>query len=127
MANSGGWYVFLFLFILGVTCQSVNQLGLWNHYISEPNPQFSVTNDQVANLQNTSVNNSPVGIFVIYTWIVAFMTVIGSGILAVFSIGLLFYGMGWPIGFVGVALLQLIQAPATLVMLFWLFELWTGR
>jgi hypothetical protein len=125
MGNSGGWYVFLFLFILGVTCQSVNQLAIWK--VSEPNAAYSVQSSDVQNLQNTAVNNSPVGIFVIYVWIVAFLTVIGSGILACFSIGLLFYGMGWPTGVVGAALLQLIQLPANLVMLFWLFELWTGR
>jgi hypothetical protein len=127
MAGSGGWYVFLFLFILGITCQTVNQVGIWNHYYSEPNAAYTVQSGDVQNLQNTAVNNSPVGIFVIYVWIVAFLTVIGSGILAVFSIGLLFYGMGWPVGIVGAAVLQLIQLPANIIMLFWLFELWTGR
>jgi uncharacterized membrane protein len=125
MANSGGYYTFLFLFILGVVCGSINQIGIWN--VAEPATGYSVSNDQIANLQNTAVNNSPIGIFVIYVWIVAFLTVIGSGILAVFSVGLLFYGMGWPVGPVGAALLTMIQAPATLQALFWLFELWTGR
>jgi hypothetical protein len=125
MANSGGWYVFLFLFLLGVTCQSVNQLGIWN--VAEPNAAYSIQSSDVQHLQDNAVNNSPLSIFVIYTWIVAFLTVIGSGIIAVFSIGLLFYGMGWPVGIIGAALLTLIQAPATLIELFWLFELWTGR
>jgi hypothetical protein len=127
MANSGGWYVFLFLFILGVTCQSINQTGLWTVYFAEPNAAYSIQSSDVQHLQDNAVNNSPLSIFVIYTWIVAFLTVIGSGIIAVFSVGLLFYGMGWPVGVVGAATLTLIQAPITLIELFWLFELWTGR
>lgn len=125
MANSGGWYIFLFLFTLGVVCQSVNQFGIWN--VAEPNTAYSIQSSDIQHLQDNAVNNSPLNIFVIYTWIVAFLTVIGSGIIAVFSVGLLFYGMGWPVGIIGAALLTLIQAPATLIELFWLFELWTGR
>ena len=126
MSQSGGWQVFLFLFILGVACQSINQMGIWN--VAEPNMQYSgISQDQINQTQNSAVNNSPVNIFVVYTWIVTFMTIIGSGILAVFSVGTLFYGMGWPVGVVGAAVIQLIQLPANIVVFFWLFELWTGR
>ncbi len=126
MSQSGGWQVFLFLFILGVSCQSINQMGIWN--VAEPNMQYSgISQEQINQTQNSAVNNSPVNIFVVYTWIVTFMTIIGSGILAVFSVGTLFYGMGWPVGIVGAAVIQLIQLPANIVVFFWLFELWTGR
>ena len=126
MSQSVGWQVFLFLFILGVSCQSINQMGIWN--VAEPNMQYSgISQEQINQTQNSAVNNSPVNIFVVYTWIVTFMTIIGSGILAVFSVGTLFYGMGWPVGVVGAAVLQLIQLPANIVVFFWLFELWTGR
>ena len=126
MSQSGGWYVFLFLFILGISCQSINQLGIWN--VNEPNMGYTgVTSEQISDAQNSAVNNSPVNIFVVYTWIVTFMTIIGSGVLAVFSVGALFYGMGWPVGMAGAAIIQLIQLPANIVVFFWLFELWTGR
>ena len=126
MSQSGGWQVFLFLFILGVSCQSINQMGIWN--VAEPNMQYSgISQEQINQTQNSAVNNSPVNIFVVYTWIVTFMTIIGSGVLAVFSVGTLFYGMGWPVGIVGAAVIQLIQLPANVVVFFWLFELWTGR
>ena len=125
MANSGGYYTFLFLFILGVVCGSINQIGIWK--VSEPNTAYNIQMTDVQHLQDNNVNNSPLTIFVIYAWIVAFCTVIGSGIVAVFSLGLLFYGMGWPVGPVGAAILTMLQAPATVQALFWLFELWTGR
>jgi hypothetical protein len=125
MANSGGWYIFLFLFILGVTAQSFNQMGIFS--VSQPVNAYSVSTDQLMQLQNNSVNNSPLSIFVIYSWVIAFMTIIGAGILSVISFGSLMYLMGWPVGIVGAACIQLIQLPATMIMLFWLFELWTGR
>lgn len=124
--NSGGWYLFLFLFILGVTCQSVNQMGIWN--VQEPNMQYvGVTQEQFTQTQ-TAATQSPLGIFVIYQWVITFMTIIGSGLLAVFSLAALFGAMGWPIGgIIGAACMQMIQLPANLVIFFWLFELWTGR
>ena len=123
--NSGGWYIFLFLFILGCCCQGVNQLGIWN--VSEPNASYNLSTTQVNQVQQSASQNSPLTIFVIYNWIITFVTIIGSGVLAVLSLGLLFYGMGWPVGIVGVAVLQMIQLPANLVIFMWLFELWTGH
>ena len=122
--NSGGWYTFLFLFILGMTCQTVNTLGFWN--VHEPNSQYSVSLNQVTTFSNKATS-SPLSIFVIYSWIIDFMTIVGSGLLGVLSIGVLFYAMGWPVGTVGAALLTLIQAPATLQALFWVYELLTGH
>ena len=121
---SSGWYLFLFLFILGVTAQGFNQFGIWQ--VKYPESQFSVTNDMITSTE-TGVQSSNISIFVIYQWVVTFLTIIGSGVLAVISLGLLFYGMGWPIGIIGAAVLQLIQLPANLIIFVWLFELWTQR
>ena len=125
MANSGGWYIFLGLFIIGVVCSGMNTIGIWN--VNTPNSQFSWSESQNKQLNDANINNSPIGIFVIYTWIVNFLTIIGSGILAVFSLALLFHGLGWPVGLVGDAVLTMLQLPANIIVLFWLFELWTGR
>ena len=121
---SGGWYLFLFLFILGVTAQGFNQLGIWD--VSYANSGYQVTSDTLNASQEAAVN-SPIGIFVIYAWVITFLTIFFSGILAVLSVGALFYSMGWPIGIVGAAVLQMIQLPANLIMFAWMFELWTGR
>jgi hypothetical protein len=121
---SGGWYLFLFLFILGVTAQGFNQLGLWDVHYADSG--YQVTADMI-NQSNEAAKTSSPNIFVIYTWVITFLTVFGSGILAVLSVGALFYSMGWPIGLVGAAVLQMIQLPANLIMFAWMFELWTGR
>jgi hypothetical protein len=124
---SGGWLVFLFLFILGVVCGAYSQLGIWqNHY---PQTGYTVSMDTVNGTESASVPNGPsaLSIFVIYSWVVAFVTVIFSGIVAVFSLSLLFYGLGFPINAATAAILQMIQVPATLIALMWLYELWTGR
>jgi hypothetical protein len=121
---SGGWYLFLFLFILGVTAQGFNQLGLWD--VKYADSGYQVTTETIQNAQESAVN-SPIGIFVIYAWVISFLTIFFSGILAVLSVSALFYSMGWPIGIVGAAVLQMIQLPANLIMFAWIFELWTGR
>ena len=121
---SGGWYLFLGLFILGVVTQGFNQMGLWDvHYASSG---YQVTSD-VINSTEQGATHSDLGIFVIYTWVYTFVVVFFSGILAVLSVSVLFLSMGWPIGLVGAAIMQIIQLPANLVIFAWLFELWTGR
>lgn len=122
---SAGYLIFLFLFILGVVCGSVNEMGLFQQQ-HMPETQFSITNEQVAQISDDAMN-SELNIFVVYTWLVSFVKVIVSGIVATISLSLLFYGMGWPINIVTAACLQMIQLPATLIMFFWVFELITGR
>lgn len=125
MANSGGWYIFLFLFILGVTCQGMSTMGITNHIF--PDTQYvGATSSDLESLQSGALE-SPLLIFVIYSWVIEFMKIIGAGILAVISVAALFHGMGWPTGVVGDAVLTMIQLPANIIVLFWLFELWTGR
>lgn len=121
---SAGWQVFLFLFILGMTAQTFNTFGIWSPQY--PNAGFTIDSSTVTSAQG-SAQDAPIGIFVIYQWVVTFAVIIGSGITAVFSLGILFYGMGWPVGVLGAALLTLIQVPATLISLTWVYELWTGR
>jgi hypothetical protein len=121
---SGGWLLFLFLFILGITAQTFNQFEIWD----QKYPESGFTMDQsVITSSQKSATESPMLIFVIYEWTKTFVTIIGSGILAVLSLGGLFYALGWPVNFITIALLQLIQLPANLIIFSWLFELWTGR
>jgi hypothetical protein len=121
---SGGWYLFLFLFILGVVTQGFNQMGIWD--VKYASSGYQVTADTL-NATEQGAANSDLGIFVIYTWIYTFVVVFFSGILAVLSVAALFHSMGWPIGIVGDAILTMIQLPANLIMFAWIFELWTGR
>ena len=122
---SGGWQVFLALFIIGVVCQGINQIGVWQ--VQSYTPGYNVTLEQVNDLSNNAVNNNPMSIFVVYQWVIAFITVIVSGIVAVFSLAALFYWIGWPVNIVTGALIQMLQMPATLIALMWVFELLTGR
>lgn len=121
---SGGWQIFLFLFILGVVLQSINTMGIWSPRY--PNAQYTMEISDISEVE-AGAEASPITIFVVYAWIVAFVTVIVSGLVAVISLNLLFYGMGWPVDIVTAACLQIIQTPATLIAFAWVFELWTGR
>jgi hypothetical protein len=122
--NSGGWQIFLALFIIGACAQFINQVGIWN--VSEANQQFALNGTEITTYTSQSAN-STLSIFVIYQWIVTFVQIIASGLVAELSLGVLFYAMGWPVGVLGAALLTLIQAPATLVSLYWVFEVLTGH
>ena len=123
---SGGWQLFLFLFILGVVAQTWNTFGVPAWTPKYPSAQYTMDQSTIVSTQQ-SVKDSPISIFVIYTWVVQFFTIIGSGLVAVGSVGLFFYGMGWPVGIIGAGLLQLIQLPANLVIFSWMYELVTGR
>jgi len=122
--NSGGWQIFLALFIIGASAQFVNSIGIWN--VQEGNQQFAIDNSQISTYATSSAN-SQLSIVVIYQWIVGFVSLIVAGLVAELSLGVLFYAMGWPVGILGAAILTLIQAPATVVSLFWVFELLTGH
>lgn len=121
---SGGWQLFLFLFILGIVLQGFNQIGLWSP--KYPDAGYTMETSTIEDVQAGAKAASPT-IFVIYAWVISFVTIIGSGVVAVLSLGILFWGMGWPMDATSVALLQLIQLPANLIIFAWLFELWTGR
>lgn len=121
---SGGWQIFLFLFILGVTAQTFNTFDIWTP--KYPDAGYTVSTTVISDAADSSSKSAPT-IFVIYQWTITFVTIFVSGLVAVISLSLLFYAMGWPVGVVGGALLTLIQAPATMVALAWVFELFTGR
>lgn len=121
---SGGWQIFLFLFILGIVFSTINALGIWSP--TYPDAQYKADISTIEEAES-GAEAAPLGIFVIYAWVITFVTIFVSGLVAVISLDLLFYGMGWPIDPISAACLQLIQAPATLIALAWVFELWTGR
>lgn len=123
---SGGWQLFLFLFILGVVAGTFNQFGVAAWGDEKPEMDYTITEGTITSVQE-SATSSPITIFVIYMWVVAFVTIIFDGILAVLSLGTLFYALGWPVGLLEAALLQILQLPANLIIFAWLFELWTGR
>jgi hypothetical protein len=121
---STGWYLFLFLFIFGIAAQSVNQMGIWDTNYTDTG--FTLTTNTVQESVQ-SVKDAPITVFVVYQWVVNFIVIIGSGIVAVISLPTLFYMLGWPVGTLASALIQLLQLPATLTFFVWIFELVTGR
>ena len=119
-----GWYQFLFLFILGVTASSFNQMGIWDTHYTDPG--FTMSNDVIVSSVE-EIQDAPITVFVVYAWVVNFITIIGSGIVAVVSLPAMFYMLGWPMDALSTALIQLFQAPATLTFFVWIFEIVTGR
>lgn len=121
---SGGFQIFLFLFILGSTMGVVDQLGIFQvHYAT---PGYEIQMETLSDAHNAALD-SPLSIFVVYIWVVAFLKIIVSGLLAVISFAGLLYALGWPMDTTGALLIQLVQTPATLIAFMWIYELWTGR
>lgn len=121
---NAGYQIFMFLFIFGVMCGAVNELGIWSHKL--PNTQYTITQENITTTV-TDAQDTPMNFFTVYELVMKFLRVIVTGFLACFSVALVFYGMGFDIPIVGAILLQCIQIPCSLVMLFWFYEQFTGR
>ena len=121
---NAGYQIFLFLFTFGVVCGGINALGIFHHKL--PQEQYTISNTQVESTVRGAME-SPLNFFTMYEVIMKFVGIILMGFLACFSLAAVFYAIGFPIGFVSAAILQIIQTPVTLVMLFFFYEQLSGR
>ena len=123
---NAGYSIFLFLFTFGVVCGGVNSLGLWST-AKLPQQDFSVSMQQINESTSSIKDSSALNFFTQWELLWKFISIILMGFLACFSLAAVFYACGFPVGFVGAALLTMIQTPATIVMLFFFYEQLTGR
>ncbi len=124
MATTGGWQIILFLMILGGAMQFFSTL-----HVSQVAIQSPGTNITMSNIEDTAsaVQNSPMGIFVIYEWILAFLPILVSALEAVLSLAYVFWGLGFTSNPLILAIIQLVQLPAIFVEFMWLYEVITGH
>jgi len=124
---NGLYDIMLVLFILGAMSQGFNELGFFDHSV----PDSGLTLDEsVVSEVHTGALNQSTNDFNLIEVIKSFMAVIGSGILAMFTIIPLVMGYMTMVGVdAGTALIMagILQAPVTFVTLFGLYEFWTGR
>lgn len=124
---NGLYDLLLFLFIFGVFAGAINGLGVFDHKI--PDAGYKIDESSVTEMQNAGTSQSTSD-FSIWSLIQIFMTALGSGIVALFAVGVLIYGLMIGIGAdatFSLAVSGAIQAIVTFVTLFGLYELWTGR
>jgi hypothetical protein len=124
---NGLYDILLFLFVLGAVSQGFNELGFFG--VDVPDAGVTLSDDNVREIHESSMNQSTNE----FNWIEvikSFMSVIGAGILAMFTIIPMVAGMMIAVGVdstfaYGAA--AILQAPVTFVTLFGLYEFWTGR
>jgi hypothetical protein len=123
-----GLYDILFvLFCFGLLTGAINELGIFEMKV--PSSGFTIGNSTVTEVQSGALSQ-PANDFSAWEVIQSFMRVIGSGLVALFAIGVLIYGLFNTVGAAPEICLfaaGLIQAPVTFVTLFGLYEWWTGR
>src|SRR5512138_1337668 len=123
---TGGWQIFLFLFILGVVCGSLNEMGIFASWTHLPDTAYTIGEEQIA-ATGDSVVNQELDALLPIKMLISFVKILVSGVVAVFSLGALFWGLGVPMNAVTIGVLAMIQVTANLIAVFWLFELVTGR
>ena len=118
----------LFLFVLGAATQGMNELGMLESTVPQTGVQ-SLDESQVTEIQSgaesTGTSNySSVEI------LLAFMKIIGMGILAMFTIYPTIVLWGTALGcpwIIANTIGTIVQAPVTLFTFFALWCMWTGR
>jgi hypothetical protein len=124
---NGLYDILLFLFILGAVSQGFNESGYFAVHV--PDAGATMDNATVREIHQNAVNQSTNE----FNWIEvikSFMRVIGSAILAMFTIIPMVAGIMTSVGVdFGTALVMatMLQLPVTFVTLFGLYEFWTGR
>lgn len=124
---NGLYDILLFLFVLGAVSQGFNELGFFG--IDVPDAGVTLSDDNVREIHESALSQSTNE----FNWIEvikSFMSVIGAGILAMFTIIPMVAGMMIAVGVDGTfayASAAILQAPVTFVTLFGLYEFWTGR
>jgi hypothetical protein len=123
-----GLYDILFILLcFGLITGAVNELGIFEMKV--PTSGFTISNSTVTEIQEGALSQTA-NDFSVWEVIQSFMRVIGSGLVALFAIGVLVYGMFNTVGAAPEICLMaagLVQAPVTFVTLFGLYEWWTGR
>ena len=123
----GLYDILLVLFLFGLLSGGVNELGIFEMKV--PASGFTISNSTVTEIQSGALSQ-PANDFSAWEIIQSFMRVIGSGIVALFAIGILVYNLFNSAGAAPEICLfaaSIIQAPVTFVTLFGLYEWWTGR
>jgi hypothetical protein len=125
---NGLYDLLLFLFVFGVFAGVMNGLNAFPDN-KIPDAGYKVDDSSVTDLQSAGTSQTASD-FSIWNMIQIFMTALGSGIVALFAVGVLIYGLmvgiGADPGF-SLAISGGIQAIVTFITLFGLYELWTGR
>jgi hypothetical protein len=124
---NGLYDLLLFLFIFGICAGLINGLGVFSQKL--PDAGYKIDETSVTELQSAGTSQSTSD-FSVWNLIQIFMTALGSGIVALFAVGVLIYGLLLGVGAdpaFSLAVSGAIQAVVTFVTLFGLYELWTGR
>ena len=121
---SSGWYIFLFLLILGVVTGGIGELGIWDTHFT--NNQYSMSKSTIEGAVEP-VNSVQPTIIAPYQWMMSFFKIIGAGLLAVVSIAAVFWAFGFTSDPVTLFVLAVLQMPEYLIVFVWLFEVVTGR
>ena len=118
----------LFLFVIGAVTQGFNELGMFDMDVPSTGMD-SLSEDQVQEIQS-GAQSTGASDYSTVEILLAFMKVIGMGIVAMFAIYPMIVtyatamGCPWVIAnVVGI----IIQAPVTLFTFFALWCMWTGR
>lgn len=123
----GLYDILLLLFVFGLLSGGVNELGIFEMKV--PASGFTISNSTVTEVQSGALSQTA-NDFSAWEVIMSFMRVIGSGLVALFAVGILVFSIcnsvGAPTGISTFAALA-IQGPVTFITLFGLYEWWTGR
>lgn len=125
---NGLYDIILFLFILGAVTQGFQELGV-TFGVSVPNSGLTISESTVTELESgaTSTETSD---YSTWTILMSFLRVIGSAVLACFTIIPLCISIFQAVGIsfdISLILATILQAPVTLITMFGLYEFWTGR
>lgn len=123
---NGFYDLLLFLFVFGIAAGVVNEAGFGTQV---PSTGFTISEDAVTGVQESAAAQTSSD-FSVWEVIMSFMRVIGTGVAAMFLVGVVVIGLLTSLGadfafatLIGAA----VQAPVTFVTLFGLYEWWTGR
>lgn len=125
---NGLYTIVMFLFIFGAVSQGVNEMGVFTTTMPTPNGtqlQYAQVQDLQSGTTNTDFNMSN-GLMVLWS----FLKVIGAGVMAIFWVAPFIYNLFVLVGADGTwaaIVATMLQAPLTMVLLFGLYEWWTGR
>ena len=124
---NGLYYIFFFLFVFGLMSGAVNELGIFNMKV--PSSGFTISNSTVTEV-NSGALSQTANDFSAWEVIQSFMRVIGTGVTYMLAFGYVVYSIFMSVGSPqAIALFAgaIIQGPLTFVLLFGLYEWWTGR
>ena len=124
---NGFYNMFLCLFLLGAVGGAVNELHVFG--MNVPTQTMRIDDAVVSDFQS-GAESQTTSDFSVWEVVSSFMRVVGSGVTALFLVGLTvcdLWTMAGGDAAIGLVLGGLVQAPVTFVTLFGLYELWTGR